>query len=178
MVWGGAIAIVGAAGCALTASLWSAPKGLLESDPFMGFLAIAVLGLGLIVAAGARDALLSGESAFVQLTRFDVVDEKDERGTDRLTVHPVFRNIREGDVYRTRYEMALQAEADVNALLLHASAPSVLGMRLEDVRIRHQEAGHGAGKAWVSVVEPPFLFRLDVMTSRPEDDIRIGGSVR
>jgi hypothetical protein len=178
---GGAIAIVGMAGCVIVVALWSAPKGLLESDPFMGCLAVVVLGLALIVAAGARDALLSDkDSSVLTLTRFGdpsaVADEQPPK--DEVTIRPVFRNVREGDAYRTRYELALQRRDAIAALLVQASAPSVLLVRFDEVSIHLQESGAGAGHAWASVPDPPALFRLDVITGEPERRIELGGSVR
>jgi len=145
-------------------------------------LAVAVLGLALIVAAGARDALLRDpRTRIVKLSRFgDSADAPAEgpHGAGELTVRPVFANVNEGDVYHTRYEVAMQARSEVKVLLLEAWAPSVLGVRFDDVRILDQEAGAGTGNAWATVSDPPFVFRLDVLTTGPEHEIQLRGSIR
>ncbi len=92
-------------------------------------------------------------------------------------MRPVYRNCHEATVYRTRYEVAMQAQSDVTVLLLEALAPSMIEVHVDDVHIAHQEAGHGSGIAWASVPDPPFLFRFDVVTSLPEENILIRGSV-
>jgi hypothetical protein len=182
VVGGAVLTGVGIVAAILTAALWKAPKGLLESDPFMASVAVAVLGMALIVAAGARDALLSDkDTQILRLARMDPVDgappDDDAVRYDKATIRPVFLNAPDGDRYRTRYEVAMQPLDAVRSLLLEASAPTVIGIRFDDVRIQRQEAGGIAGKAWASVSEPPFLFRLDVITTSPERSIRLDGSV-
>jgi hypothetical protein len=181
VILGGSVAGVGAVGCVVVTAFWNAPKGLLESDPFMGSLAVVVLGLALIVAAGARDALLTDpDTRRLPLQQFGEVSfESDTRRADaEVTIRPVFRNLSYGDVYRTRYELALQRKGTIEALLMQASARSVLQVRCDDVSISLQEMGNGVGHAWASVPDPPSLFRLDVITSEPEDQIKVAGFVR
>ncbi len=180
VIGGGIVAIIGTVGCVLAIALPGGPKNPLEGGDFIVFLAVAVVGLALIVAAGARDALSSsGRGArLLKLTRLDAVIEPPvEAATEQLTVRPVYRNSHENSVYRTRYEVAMAARTEVTVLLLEALAPSMIEVHCDDVRIVHQDVGQGSGIAWASVPDPPFLFRFDVLTSRPEEDIEIRGSV-
>ncbi len=180
IIGGGIVAIIGIVGCVLAAALARARSNPLEGGAFIVFLAVSVIGLALIVAAGARDALSSSGSGArrLELTRLDAVTEPPAgAATEQLTVRPVYRNCHEDSVYRTRYEVAMQARTEVTVLLLEALAPSMIGVQFDDVRIVHQEAGQGSGIAWASVPDPPFLFRFDVVTSLPEEDIHIRGSV-
>ncbi len=180
VIVGGVVAIVGIVGCVLAAVLPRAPSNPLEGGPFIVFLAVAVVGLALIAAAGARDALSSSGSGsrILKLARLDVVTESSvEAAPEQLTVRPVYRNCHEDSVYRTRYEVAMQARTEVTVLVLEALAPSMIEVQCDDVRIVRQEAGHGSGIAWASVPDPPFLFRFDVVTSLPEENIQIRGSV-
>jgi hypothetical protein len=180
VIGGGIIAIIGTVGCVLATTLPRAPGNPLEGGDFIVFLAVAVVGLALIVAAGARDALSSSTSGtrLLKLSRLDAVTEAPLQATaEQLTVRPVYRNCLEDSVYRTRYEVAMQAQTEVTVLLLEALAPSMIEVQFDDVRIVHQDAGHRSGIAWASVPDPPFLFRFDVVTSLPEKDILIRGSV-
>lgn len=180
VIGGGIVAIIGTVGCVLAAALPGAPRNPLEGGDFIVFLAVAVVGLALIVAAGARDALSSSGSGtrLLRLSRLDVVTESPfEAPAEQLTVRPVYRNCHEDSVYRTRYEVAMQARTGVTVLLLEALAPSMVEVQFDDVRIVHQDGGHRSGIAWASVPDPPFLFRFDVVTSLPEEDILIRGSV-
>ncbi|MGD0380095.1 MAG: hypothetical protein ABSC30_08925 [Acidimicrobiales bacterium] len=180
VIGGGIVAIIGTVGCVLAAALPGAPKNPLEGGDFIVFLAVAVVGLALIVAAGARDALSSSASGarLLKLTRLDAVIEPPfEAAAEQLTVRPVYRNCHEDAVYRTRYEVAMQARSEVTVLLLEALAPSMIEVQFDDVRIVHQDVGQGSGIAWASVPDPPFLFRFDVVTGLPEENIQIRGSV-
>jgi len=180
VIVGGIVAIIGIVGCVLAATLPRTPSNPLEGGDFIVFLAVAVAGLALIVAAGARDALSSSGSGtrLLELTRLDAVTEPPfEAVTEQLTVRPVYRNCHEDSVYHTRYEVAMQAQTEVTVLLLEALAPSMIEVHLDDVRIVHQDVGQGTGIAWASVLDPPFLFRFDVVTSAPEENIQIRGSV-
>jgi hypothetical protein len=180
VVGGGVVAIIGTVGCVLAATLPRAPSNPLEGGDFIVFLAVAVVGLALIVAAGARDALSSSGSGtrLLELTRLDAVTEPPlDTAAEQLTVRPVYRNCHENSVYRTRYEVAMQARSQVMVLVLEARAPSMIELQCDDVRIVHQDAGQGPGIAWASVPDPPFLFRFDVVTSLPEENIQIRGSV-
>jgi hypothetical protein len=172
LVIGGVIATVGLIGCLVVAVLWPDPKGLLDSNRFMACLLVLILGLALIVAAGARDALLSGSNGeVVRLTRGD---GRAPVGT--LMVSPVYRNAPEGEGFRTRYELAIRSPAAIEGLLLEAVAPSVLSVRFDDSSIDHQEAGADSGHAWARMTDPPPVFRLNVMTGAPEPAIRIDAS--
>ena len=180
VIGGGIVAIIGTVGCVLATTLPRAPGNPLEGGAFVVFLAVAVVGLALIVAAGARDALsASGSGARrLDLTRLDALTESPPGATaEQLTVRPVYRNSHEDSVYRTRYEVAMQARTAVTVLLLEAVAPSMIEVHVDDVGIVHQDAGRGSGIAWASVPDPPFLFRFDVVTSSPEENIDIRGSV-
>lgn len=180
MIGGGIVAITGIVGCVLAAALARARSNPLKGGDFIVFLAVAMVGLGLIVAAGARDALSSSGSGarLLKLTRLDAVNEPPVgAAAEQLTVRPVYRNWHENSVYRTRYEVAMQARTEVTVLLLEALAPSMIEVQCDDVRIVHQEAGQRSGIAWASVPDPPCLFRFDVVTSSPEENIHIRGSV-
>jgi hypothetical protein len=183
VVIGAVVACIGIVACTLTVVLWRAPKGLLESDPFMASMAVTVVGMALIVAAGARDALLNeGERRVFKLSRVDTVgDALDDGGdgpVDTVMVRTVYLNRPDGDGYRSRYEVALQPHHAVQSLLLEASAPTMLGIRFDEAGIDSQDGGGGAGRAWASVAEPPTVFRLDVVTGGPEVDIQLDGLVR
>ena len=77
VIGGGIVAIIGTVGCVLATTLPRAPGNPLEGGAFVVFLAVAVVGLALIVAAGARDALsASGSGARrLDLTRLDALTE-------------------------------------------------------------------------------------------------------
>ena len=180
MIGGGSIAIIGIVGCVLALELTRAPTNPLEGGSFIAFLAVSVVGLALMAAAGARDALSGGRSGtrLLKLTRLDAVTEAPlDAPAEQLTMRPVYRNRHEDSAYRTRYEVAMQARPGVTVLLLEAHAPSIMNMQLDDIRVVHQDADHRAGTAWASVPDPPAAFRIDVVTSLPEEDIYFQGSV-
>ena len=175
LIIGGSIAIAGVIGLVVVVALWSAPKGLLESNGFVVCLVVTVLGLALIVAAGARDALLvNKETEIVTLTRPGGIGSPGEPSpVATVKVHPVFRNAPQGDNFRTRYELVIDQLGAIEGLLLEAAAPSILSVRFDDVSIDHQEAGGGSGHAWARMLNPPLGFRVDVITSGLERTIRI-----
>ena len=175
VIGGGVVAIIGIVGCVIAAALNRAPTNPLQSNGFIVFLAVAVLGLGLIVAAGARDALLNdGGTRRLGLERLDAMANAPvEDVTEHLTIRPVYSNLSEGSAYRTRFEVALQADVEVKSLILEALAPSVREVRFDDVRIVQRDVGHHLGIAWASMPDPPPLFRVDVVTSLPEEHISL-----
>jgi hypothetical protein len=179
VVSGSAIALVGV--IALVVVLTTVDVGSLDQTALIALIATIVVGLALIAAAGARDALLNDEGA-QSVPLADAVDPGEvtvdrPQAPSSLRVGTVYRNRPEGIVFRTRYEIALLTEQRIRALRVNARAPSIVGVRADPPGDPQSDAGREPGVAWVTLLDPPLVVYLDVLTDAPEEQVVIGGSV-